>query len=41
MFIAIGVAAKEHYPSSRYDIAEVMSYNMLETATIGTKKPTL
>lgn len=41
MFIAIGIAAKEHYPSSRYDVSEVLTYNVSETTFVGTKKPTL
>lgn len=41
MFIAIGIAAKEHYPSSRYDVSEILTYNQSETTFVGTKKPTL
>ncbi|MFC6118996.1 nitroreductase family protein [Macrococcoides bohemicum] len=38
MFIAIGIAAKEHYPSSRYDVSEIVTYNFSETGVIGKKK---
>lgn len=38
MFIAIGIAAKEHYPSSRHDVSEILTYNFSETGVIGKKK---
>lgn len=38
MCIAIGKGIKEHYPSSRHDVSEIMSYNISETGVIGKKK---